>query len=773
MEFKSNVKIKSNLYIRSTADGAFSLADEDYIAQVNSRTALIKLRERADAAGANLKLSETQQNTLNGTKPGDSIIPSVGGTVISKDISMSGDTLEEPAAAVGSLNEEPDLSVSITDSGNISSVAAEIPKAVLDLSISLDNAPASEVTENPAKANEPNSLDMNAENIPEEIASVVEAAVSMEEIPAPVEEPAPPLEKLVVGLDGFSEIDGEAAKSKVIESGLDTKLVLDCVYHSEKIRVAAERAKHILGNNSGKRLLVLCKTEASADNIRQLTAEKLSDGSYIDALDVFAAKYLSKSGESTARIASLSADERLRKFNDKMKAEDFAGYDFCIIADLDELVAEHVKTVLKILVLLKCGFLLLSDKRRAALKYAPKIGNQSGYAKNFDKLCDVLPENTERLSLICEKHNLSDEIGGLINAMTEGRPADEACKALLTKMESAEISALASENNRSVVLCKDSGSAEYVSLLLHKNNIPHTLLREGRTAPVRHLADILWDSHEKIIGHDNFIKRFNARCGSEAALADKCFNALCAMTAAQSEGLEISRLAEIISLGGMPSMLLNGSSVKLAVAEIGSACGREFGKAYLVDNDFGEQQDAKLLYLATAGRNTPPTMLKLGGAPHSECNADNRRVFIGEDGKAAFSAGRPEDVDFSSFICGSVGDAVRKQAYISKNVKPGDSVTLKLNGEVYDIVHNSTVIGKTSAEFSKSITSEFGGQRYFETLPEQIGGVFVTSIVTVVSCRDSSEYEGIISPQFRDHHFWYGVEISGFGTAESIKIDNV
>ena len=110
-----------------------------------------------------------------------------------------------------------------------------------------------------------------------------------------------------------------------------------------------------------------------------------------------------------------------------------------------------------------------------------------------------------------------------------------------------------------------------------------------------------------------------------------------------------------------------------------------------------------------------------------------------------------------------MGDAVRKQAYISKNVKPGDGLTLVLNNGAYDIVHSGTVIGKMSESFSKSLIAEYGGKRYLEALPKQIEGTYAANIFTVVSCCDPSEYEGMISPQFREHRFWYGVEIGGFG----------
>lgn len=733
MEYKSNIKIKSNLYIRSTADGSFSFADEDYIAQIKSRAALKALTERAARSGIELKLSNEQKKIL-----------------------------------------DPSL-----NSDNASSFGGEMP-AVMPISSSVTAAmptvgsgvipPIPEITEVPETVKAPILEAVNAEAKPEvSIAPAEPEALLEPKAPAESEAPKEPeapsirLEKLDVGLDEFSEISSGDINSKIIEAGLDSKIILDSVNYSEKIRIAAQRTAFILKNHPAKRVLVLCGTDVAAERIKRYTSEKLSNGSHIDMLDVFAAKYLSETGESAARITALSEDEKLALFNDKMKTEDFAKYDFCLISDLDELTTEHVKTVLKILVLLKCGFLLMSDKRRGTLKY----GADGVFGKNAAKLRDVLPENTERLSLGSAKHALSDEIDSIISAMTDGKPSESSCKTLLSKMKSAEISALSSADGETVVLCQDGGCAEYVSLVLHNNNIPHAILRGDKPATVRLLADILWDSHEKVIRRDNFVKRFIARCGSDENSAETYFGKLCTLTERDpSEGLELSKLAEVISLGGIPLYLLNVSNERLAVAEIGSPCGRVFNKVYITDSGFDNSADGKLMYLAAAGRTEPPALLKLGSTPNAACSANNRWVHIGADGRAAFGAGYPDDIDPSSFIAGSVGDAVRKQAYISKNVKPGDNVALKLNGKVYDIVHNSTVIGKTSAAFSKNLAAEFGGQRHFDPLPEQLGGLYVTDVTTVVSCRDPSEYEGIISPQFRDHRFWYGVEFSGFAKAE-------
>lgn len=800
MELKSNIKIKSDLYIRGTEDGSFSFSDENFTAQVKSRSALTKLTELAEKTGGTLKLTDVQRKILG--------LPPALETPKAPEIPKVTKAPEAPKIPEASQGTMPAVKPNTVPS------AEPIAVHVAEPNIPQGEMPAvmPEVKPNTAHANEPIAVPAQGSEAPQgempavkpsvmpEVRSNIApapklSAISMDEsileteiteaerepvtVPAPKpnvahapelgaismdEAPAQPIqnEKIELGLEKFSKIDSGEAELKIVKASADAKIVLDGVCYSEELRIASERVEYILENDPSKRILVLCGTDIAAEKIKRGIKSALPDGSYIDLLDVFAAKHLFDIGESAAKITALSQEEKLALFNEKMKTDDLAGYDYCVIADLDELAARHITTLLKILVLLQCGYLLLSDRRRAVLKYGG-----GAFITNSNKLRDVLPENIERFSLDAPAHALSDEIGGIMTALTEGTPPDGALNALLEKMPSAEISALNSADGETAVLCRDSGTVEYVSFLLHKHGVAHSVLRGDMPSSARQLADILWDNHEKIIGRDNFVKRFIARCGGDEGSAEKYFNKLCSLTGrAPSEGLALARLAEVISLGGIPLDLLNISKDKLAVAEINSPYGKVFNKVYIADSGFNDTADAKTLYLAAAGRTEPPSLLKLGDMPDTAYSADGRCVHIGADGKAAFGLGCPEDIDQSSFIAGSMGDAVRKQAYISKNVKPGDGVTLKLNGAVYDIVHGSMVIGKTSAAFSEKLAAEFGGQRYFAPLPEQLVGAYVTDVVTVVSCRDPSEYKGVISPQFCDHRFWYGVELSGSGEPE-------
>lgn len=307
-----------------------------------------------------------------------------------------------------------------------------------------------------------------------------------------------------------------------------------------------------------------------------------------------------------------------------------------------------------------------------------------------------------------------------------------------------------------LIVCADGGFAKYVSFLLYKSNIPHTLMNDtSAQAPMRYFADLLWDCHDKVINRDNFVKRFTARCGSIAARADECFDALCtAAGSAPSDGLDIGALAKGIMDGRVSDSVFGERQSNVTVAAADDVKDGQFERVYILENGADSA-------LTEREFTVEPVLLSIADCPALISGGTGSIAALDSAGSAAIALGR-DDTDSLSFIGGSVGDAVRKQAYISQNVRCGDEIRLELNGEVYDVVHNGMVIAKTAEAFSGRVLSEFGERKYFDKLPQSLGGMIVTDIISVVSCRGAEEFGDAVSPQFRDRNFWLGVEISGF-----------
>lgn len=304
-------------------------------------------------------------------------------------------------------------------------------------------------------------------------------------------------------------------------------------------------------------------------------------------------------------------------------------------------------------------------------------------------------------------------------------------------------------DENTAIVC--GGYAEYVSARLHEKNISHILKgQDGSPECVRYIADILWDCHDRVIAKDNFTKRFTARCSAHAHRVDECFDALCGF-AGSGDGLDIGALAKKIKEEGLPDTIFDthNGNITVIADNVNFA---DHSKVYMTEN---------ALLSARGLPEKRPVILSMDGCPEivrgSGCvlavGGDNTMIGVGKS-----------NTDMLSFIGGNVGDAVRKQAYISQNVKCGDAVRLELNDGVYDVVHGGVKIAKLLAEFSAGLSGEFGGKRYFDSLPKSLDGVIVTNVITVVSVRAAEEFGSMVPPQFRDRNFWLGVELNGFAS---------
>ena len=116
-------------------------------------------------------------------------------------------------------------------------------------------------------------------------------------------------------------------------------------------------------------------------------------------------------------------------------------------------------------------------------------------------------------------------------------------------------------------------------------------------------------------------------------------------------------------------------------------------------------------------------------------------------------------------MSGEFPEALKKQMYISRNVKSGDVVSLSLNNGIYDIIHKTHVIGQMSKAFSDVLTDRYGNsdnkRSYINPngLPNLIMELFVANVITYISYRD---YDNIPA-EYRQNRYWLALEISGFG----------
>lgn len=763
---RSNIDVKSNIYIRSS--GTFSQSkdspekDEKFAAQIMDADCLRKLQERAEKNSVDLKITEAQWQLLV-IKPCDYCsTDEMTHGLVRKD----GQIVLECRCSVEDCP-HADMCGRVAHSGE-------------------------ETAENDDPFKELAQLGMDIKDIFADPEGSDNADADDEELTAD----AQTIAELMKDKDEYFELSAADVTERVVGAPLSDIIFLNGTAGAGKTHTAVERLAYVLKQaDKQPKILMLCCTDNTANEIKsrieqKVAASELPESAALVALgtlDVLVMKYLADKGVSVAALRGLSFKERASLFKEKFSADDFAEFDYCIIDELHEAVDERAEIVLSILKALKCGCLLLEDKCQAIFDYGSDNGESMDAAALYKALRELFPNGAKKFTLLGNKRQSEtlDKMTELLRSqLLDDVPAQisAVCRKQLAELPQTLVDddfKIISVKGTTAVLCRKNGDAEYISWLLNKNKIRHTFIRENTVGASlgRYLADVLWDWQDKTIDRASFEKRFIMRCDADENKAGEFFTALLGYSGSASDILDCEALAEKICCGGeLPAVILNARDEMLTISTINRAKGKEFDKVYLLGYDFSPKgnnrsREEKMFYLAETRPKSDLEILRHSAKWTFRKNEKNRwirtvREAYKEQSKCVgFGTGDSEDIDYCSFVEGTMGDAVQRQAYISQNVKCGDEVFLRVCGEVYEIVHGDTVIGKMSKSYSENLMGEFGGRKYVEKLPEQISELFVTNIITFVSLAQPNDNSlAKVPEQIRKKRFWLGVEISGFGT---------
>ncbi len=766
---RSNIDFKSNIYIRNPATYSQSKdipeKDDDFVVQIMDAAALRTITDRAVEKDIDLNISEAQWQLLV-IKPCEHCAT---GEMTHGLVRRDGQVVLECRCTVEDCPHsdkcgKSDVSYDENGKGE-DDIFAELSRLGMDIGNIFANPEGEQ-----------------ASSDSEEVPFTPDLKIAAE---------------LMKDKNEYFEITADDAVARVIGAPLSDVIILNGAAGAGKTYTAVERLKFVLDKSEDRNVLMLCCTDNTATEIKTRIEQKIQSGELSDnasktalgTLDFLIMKYLADKGVPVAKLREMSYKERAVMFKEKFDKNDFVEFDYCIIDEIHELEDEHAQIVLDILRSLKCGCLLLEDKYQAIFDPDENGGEVMSVAEFYRSLRELYPNGAKKYNLLGNKRQSEnlDKMTELLRSQVlddKGANISDICKKQLAQLPQTlvdtdfEVIALKGET---AILCMKNGDAEYISWLLNKNKVRHTLVRENvvGTSLGRYLADILWDWNEDTISHDMFVKRFVMRCGGDENKAEAFFSAIVNYSDKQqsSDCLECTTLAEKICCGGeLPAVVLNARDEMLTISTVKRAKGREFDKVYLLGYDFSgtqpkDGQEERLFYLAETRPKSEMEVLRHSVKLTFRKNSNNRwirtiRDAYKEQSKCVgFGTGDSEDLDYYSFVEGNMGDAVQRQAYISQNVKCGDEVFLRVNGDVYEIVHNGYVIGKMSHFYSENLLGEFGGRKYVEKLPERISELFVTNIITFVSLGESeSNALDKVPPQFRKKRFWLGVEISGFGT---------
>ncbi|MBQ5563186.1 MAG: hypothetical protein IIT39_07355, partial [Clostridia bacterium] len=199
-------------------------------------------------------------------------------------------------------------------------------------------------------------------------------------------------------------------------------------------------------------------------------------------------------------------NERIRLFNRYISSEDFEGISYFIVDEIQDLVNERAEMVLKILENLTCGYLLAGDRCQSIYDYAADDEVMLDSVEFYKKAEAQFPDDMQRYEIIVNKRQCpelatkSHEMRQVLLHKSISEQNSYAQEVMDSYSENKKIEKYISSlsgtpSSSTAILCRNNGEAEYISSVLCKNGIPHTLNRgvnNNKPLP-KWIADIFWD----------------------------------------------------------------------------------------------------------------------------------------------------------------------------------------------------------------------------------------------------------------------------------------
>lgn len=613
----------------------------------------------------------------------------------------------------------------------------------------------------------------------------------------PPEDEAPPEVviadvKSFVAQEEFEKIDNPA---KIVKADINSKILVNAAPGSGKTYTAIHRLEYIIRNQLVKDfsdVLVLVYTNAAKNEILARREAGILDGTLpysARSIDVCTFDSLATSYLATveAQFGHLDYNGRIKLFNDRFLKDNFSNFEYVIIDELQDLVNERAKMTLNILSAIQGGYLLLGDKCQAIYDYDCHAGDSVSSVDFYKHLDELLPHDVLKYELSGNQRQI-DELAALSDnmrcALLEFDPPDAND---LIADELKHISIVGSIERydfrkltkRTAILCRNNGEAEYVSHLLHKKSVRHTLLRSVGQATTlkRFIADCLWDYHaESRLSRPVFVERYCARVLADEVSASEAFNALSeAVYDEVKEIIDLEKLAQALSmpLPRLSDALLNEDDYLLTVSTIHKAKGREFDTVFLLGSGFAPNnentEESRVWYVGCTRakselfRMTKANLFLKRSITYSPrwMQLNSHRVKWTQQLMSHCRnvvLGLPMDFDEAGFVKGSFSTAIKTQEYIAQEVNVGEVVEVVLVNGKYQVEHFGNVVGYLSDTMSSQLLDIARESNPASGAPPYLSSIYVSNIVTVTPLRFPED----APPYFRESRFWLGLELTGF-----------
>ena len=757
MEYKSNVNIASNIFIRKNSD---VIQDPDFVHNCRGRKALSELSQRVFGTTSGVKLTQTQNNELQ------------------DDVSCA-------LAYDKQMTHGP-----VLISGNI----------IWDCRCEYDSCinfakcmpiPIVRERKDTVAVNTTQSVELKYEWLG--TIEKVEFLFKEPEIKEPeidIEEPIPEeyTEAPDVEPNEFIPI---YEPDSIIYADLDSRILVNAGPGTGKTHTVIERLEYII--ETGKvelgQVLVLCYTNAARDVILERLDEKgLSAEArqlVICTFDSLAWNNLSEKTEDD--LFALGYNGCIERFNKDFHADEWSDFEYVIIDELQDLVNERARMTINIMKALQCGYLLLGDNCQAIYDYDCDGENKIDSVKFYEMIDETLPPDALKYELKGNRRQsahlsrFTDDLRDALSSFSTSEVNDYfkvETEAMTSEQFSPVLFSDLPKGVSTAILTRNNGEAEWISARLRKKGIPHNLIRSvtSRLSLHRWIADVFWDYRLPTISKNDFIERYIIRVKGDEIAAENAYYGVLSLLKPDSYidagYLNVQSFTKSLRRWeNVSDVLINTQNELLTVSTIHKAKGREFDHVYVLNTYTSIEdntQEARVEYVA----DTRPKekLFRLSkGSWYLRKPKDTAR-WIGT-GRGWYTntifcnkvvIGLLNDIDTNSFINGDLEHAIKIQKHIATRVKINDVVDICLVNNVYEIYHQDICIGSLSNEARDSIRASIQNVIGWGEIPPRLTNTYVSNIVTVSRNLDATKADSM----FKDSQLWLGVELSGFAEAD-------
>lgn len=807
MKIRSNVTIKSNIYVNKTK----SLYDKDFISQVRGYAALKEMRSAFDTLRGEL-LTKAQQEEVSYGTPACSLDKSgdkAWGLILENDnpvfvckcektdcpgwgrhrgyIECSNlgnfkkiDRRQEPEIIGDSQYTAPDFGllryldakdkIVYLKSANSSIGKFAPPEIIIKPSVPVINVKEEQIEKSPETESKENPI---------------------EKVPSILGQNATSAQPKILMPIGYQKID---SPTNIIETKIDDKVIVNAGPGTGKTYSVIKRLGYITNNELADptNVLVLCYSRSAVSEIKKRINAEIIDGNMpVEATQLFNGirtfdsfvTYMLADGELEGIINNLNYDERIDKFIAELKKDKtvFKGLEYLIIDEMQDLVGVRARMVQAILEEIDCGFMLLGDMCQSIYDYQIQDLNELNSFRYYKWLNSKFNNGVKRFELT---KNVRQNVD--IAKLTEEMRA-----AILSEDTEKQVEALAlcvgtlqkeyfignirtlgkmDSSKSEAILCRNNAEVSIISSELFSKDIEHRISKRAQHVDlVPWIAEILSTYTESRIGATAFKERVHS-----AGYKDHDDKWSLLKTVAVDDNanvLDVKLLVKALVEGkDLPSELDLASSNIATVSTIHRAKGREYDRVLLIADDYNRNdnplEEIKVAYVAlTRGKEQisfceTPTyytrQLQSSRWIATGLSKKNKKFYCRN-----FDIGLEDDINPYSFVNKNVEDATARQKYIA-TLKPGDLLEAWLMDRAYKIFHNGIYIGMLSDKIFRELRDAMDKTNRSPNLPNHMSNIYVNNVITIANTK----FNDVIAEPYNKSGLWLGVEISGFAKTD-------